>query len=694
MIEHAHLLIVAAAAYMALLGYAFSRPRNDATRYFMLTLLISGIWNITYYIELTTPAIEHKIAVRLFRNACLAWLPMAFLLMTCTLFGLGRWLPKWFWWITIAINTGWSVIQLSANHHPWLMVDFAIYEFGRMGVLTYTQGPLDNVYHHFQHALVLMPLILIIPAAFQARGLRRQNLVMVLLGVAVPLIMNILFIEGLAPSPHVNIAPYTTVISIAVFSWIVLRNRLLDIVPLARDMLLDQLPDLVLVTDAADRIVDFNHAFACTLALPLTDWKGKSARELPEPWWNVIKETGGILSEVVIDGNPHWWETSRRHIKDDDGNRIGALHVMRNVTLRQRAELALRESEDQLRLILDSISEAVFIHDADGHIRFVNKPMLAMFGMTHVEQALAYNIFADYSGAEADFSLASKAIAVVLQHDESRTLYGWKARRPLSGTLFDVHVVLQRILHDNEVMLLATVTDITEHLQREAARVDMERMRAEAQLVAQQARLLRDMHDGLGGLSANIGLQASLGLEEANLEEKNAVFERIESLALEGNAEIRSLMNALERREYIWSDWFNEVGHYGDTICDGRRVMWNFHVEGTPPTGPLSLLTAVSLFRIIKEALHNAVRHGAAQHITLKLSFSATELIITIKDDGCGFDPEKIRPGRGLSNMRKRADELGGTMTLPAVIGTECHFCFPIPIKYLTTSLDYSTNKT
>jgi signal transduction histidine kinase len=87
-------------------------------------------------------------------------------------------------------------------------------------------------------------------------------------------------------------------------------------------------------------------------------------------------------------------------------------------------------------------------------------------------------------------------------------------------------------------------------------------------------------------------------------------------------------------------------------------------VGGTPRPGGA---TDGDVFRIAQEAVHNAVRHADAEHIAVGLSARNGHLVLTVDDDGVGFDPAAaaLRARRlGLTSMEERAKALGGTLTI------------------------------
>lgn len=106
----------------------------------------------------------------------------------------------------------------------------------------------------------------------------------------------------------------------------------------------------------------------------------------------------------------------------------------------------------------------------------------------------------------------------------------------------------------------------------------------------------------------------------------------------------------------------------------------------TPTDGPLPAEYRRDLFLLFKEALHNLIRHSGATEAFIRLSVEAvdsnkTRLIVTVQDNGRGFDPGEVGPGgNGLRSMHQRAVSLGGTLRIetPGEGGTRLIFRGPV----------------
>ncbi len=112
----------------------------------------------------------------------------------------------------------------------------------------------------------------------------------------------------------------------------------------------------------------------------------------------------------------------------------------------------------------------------------------------------------------------------------------------------------------------------------------------------------------------------------------------------------------------------------------------HFHVSGGRCAPDLPMLTRLTLYRIGQEAIANAARHSRARNVWLEITCRDDLLILTVRDDGCGFDPAETlahpqeMKGLGLLSMQERAALLGGALTIDSAPGHGAcvQFCAPL----------------
>ena len=90
-----------------------------------------------------------------------------------------------------------------------------------------------------------------------------------------------------------------------------------------------------------------------------------------------------------------------------------------------------------------------------------------------------------------------------------------------------------------------------------------------------------------------------------------------------------------------------------------------------PGTRSLNVAAKIAVFRIVQEALNNVLKHSEAKHVGIQLDFADKGMRATVRDDGCGFDLQKIRvaqsssrPSLWLAGMQERAALLGGMVSI------------------------------
>jgi signal transduction histidine kinase len=117
------------------------------------------------------------------------------------------------------------------------------------------------------------------------------------------------------------------------------------------------------------------------------------------------------------------------------------------------------------------------------------------------------------------------------------------------------------------------------------------------------------------------------------------------------------------------------------STVDDAAARFGVHVEVRASASPVVPLgSAQALARVVREAISNAALHGGASAIVVQLTAPADRLFLTVRDNGCGFDPAVVRPsGFGLTSMRERVEGLGGRCTVSSAPGGGSEIRLEIP---------------
>jgi two-component system NarL family sensor kinase len=210
-------------------------------------------------------------------------------------------------------------------------------------------------------------------------------------------------------------------------------------------------------------------------------------------------------------------------------------------------------------------------------------------------------------------------------------------------------------------------------------RLTSDLLRAHRRLVRareeERRRIRRDLHDGLGPMLASYRLKigSAVQLMDRSPDEAQSLLKEIERDLATGLDEIRRLVYDLRPPA------LDELGLVRAIKQDAPQVS-NLYIRFDTPGEILELPAAVDVaaYRIIHEALNNCVRHARASRVTVRMKVGE-HLDLSIEDNGVGL-PESYRPGVGLSSMRERAEELGGTFDISWTKGegTKIHVRLPL----------------
>lgn len=202
--------------------------------------------------------------------------------------------------------------------------------------------------------------------------------------------------------------------------------------------------------------------------------------------------------------------------------------------------------------------------------------------------------------------------------------------------------------------LNALVTDREREIMRNHE--EIRRNEHAAMLLEERSRIMRDMHDGIGGQLIGLILQA----RSKKLSDTALVSGLEQSLD-----DLRMVVDSLEQGEGSLTGALGAFRARIEPRCEaaGVELLWQIEDVGeTPSIGPDKTL---QIYRMLLEACTNALKHGAPKRITVALRrIDAQRVEIALSDDGAGFDAAAARAGRGLVNLRTRAQQIGATLAL------------------------------
>ena len=110
--------------------------------------------------------------------------------------------------------------------------------------------------------------------------------------------------------------------------------------------------------------------------------------------------------------------------------------------------------------------------------------------------------------------------------------------------------------------------------------------------------------------------------------------------------------------------------------CTQAQLRCRLHISPLPSTIEMSSRVRHNISMAAKEAMHNVIKHAKASQVTVHISFADMFLTVSIQDDGCGFDISADPTGNGLTNIRRRLEDIGGSCVIESSpqTGTKVQF--------------------
>jgi PAS domain S-box-containing protein len=330
---------------------------------------------------------------------------------------------------------------------------------------------------------------------------------------------------------------------------------------------------------------------------------------------------------------------------------------------------ALRESEEQFRLLVDGVRDyAIFMLGADGKVITWNSGAALLSG--HPAEAIVGRHFSLlYPRESRQLARAELSVAV-----ETGRFEGVVLRQRKDGSCFWSQTVITA-LHkaDGSLRAFAVVMHDISELRRadEQLKASREQLRALAAKVqsaqeSERIRIAREIHDKLGQVLTALHFDLSQ-LRRKLADQQNALTSKLETSV----AEVASLLKTVQRlASELRPRALDELGLVAAIRGHVREFQVRTGIECAfrcaDRDEQLTAQVATSLFRILQEALTNTARHAHASKVNVGLSRRTGQLRLTISDDGKGIPQQALEDleSLGLLGMRERAHLLGGQLQI------------------------------
>lgn len=363
---------------LAMAMAALRRQRVAGGLSFGLLMLAAAEWSFANGLELAVQQPEAKILWARFQYFGITSLPVFWFFFVLEYTHQAKWLKRPYSLLIWLIPLLTVVAAWTNDAHGWLWTQIVPATSEAGSQLVYGHGWVFWVFAGYGYLLILAGTLALVWAIFRFPRLYRRQAVIVLLGAAVPWLGNAIYLSGLSPVRGIDPTPLSFALSGLLYSLGIFRFHLFELVPVAREAIVEMMADGVVVLDKHDRVLDINPAAQEMLRVS-GDVIGRDAAAAFANTPDLLAcccEEGQKASACISISDMRSLDVSITTLQSRGDVTAGRLIVMHDIT-------QLRRTSEQLRLqsvALEAAASAIAILDRQGVFVWVNPAFTRLTG--------------------------------------------------------------------------------------------------------------------------------------------------------------------------------------------------------------------------------------------------------------------------------------------------------------------------
>ena len=232
------------------------------------------------------------------------------------------------------------------------------------------------------------------------------------------------------------------------------------------------------------------------------------------------------------------------------------------------------------------------------------------------------------------------------------------------------------------LLLAGMVFLIARRIVNQRYRLQMEMMQREEALSLERARISRDIHDDLGNGLSVVATLSELAHGDVENESAHKRLDQIYDVANELARNVDEIVWAVNPVNDSWEPFISYFEQYTEYFLGNSSMRFHFARPPELKDVKVASKTRHHLLLSVRESIGNILKHAGASQVNIKMSVNGTELVISVEDDGKGFDPS-VDAGvghNGLVNMRRRMNEIDGDLEIDSAPGKGTKLTFRVEL--------------
>lgn len=417
-------------------------PSRETRLLSWLTISIMG-WLVCNSLEVIMSSESSTLFWAKITYVFIATTPLAWLAFALRYAGLEHWLSWKRLAALAAIPLATILLALTNDWHMFLWRGYHYIPVGNLLAFKIDRGPWFYAHMLYSYGLTLTGAVLILNKYVRAIALYKKQSIWLAIGVLTPILANIVYVFKIIPGLQKDYTPISFAIASVAFIFGMLRYRLFDLHPIARDMVFNGLSDAVFVLDEHNRVIDANPAALSLVGLSQDKVIGQTARTVFAPWMELMErfaEETEMRTEISVgEGQAAtYYDLRLSTLQDQAHNSIGRLIVLREITQLKSTQHALMDSNR----MLDAYASAVATDFKEPtHIILGSGKLLREKKYDISEESASYLIERVISNAEHLKAIINELLLLAQSEDEKFS--------QVSISRIDLTGVVKSVLEEN-----------------------------------------------------------------------------------------------------------------------------------------------------------------------------------------------------------------------------------------------------
>jgi PAS domain S-box-containing protein len=545
------LMLAIAALISAVLTLSILRHRpTSGVRSFSMLMAAVSLWALAALFEFCIQDPQAKIFSYKFKYLFVVMVPASWLAFSlfysCRIRRLKR-----NWMAALMAMPALTLTMVGTNtYHHWMFTDIAVVESGQNFLVSAGFGPFFWVHVVYSYLVLLSGFVILTKHLIDSPVPCRRQVVSLMIGGIAPWISNIVFIFNIGHRADSDYTPVAFTISGIAFLWGVLRYKILDIVPVARDLVIQNMYDGVIVIDNDEIIIDINHTARRLSDVGRANVIGMRA-DKGIAWWRTFKhhflfgeQDEMPILERKVEDQIHLLKLTCAPILVDDKS-LGHVVTLHDVTAAQTAQRALQESEARFKSLSENAPVIIFSLDINGALDYVNPAWECLLGYSRKD--VIGRPFVDFVQPDNDTDVTGIFDRLISGRSPAAELNLRVIHKDGSQRMFNTSASTNSNMDGQVTGIIGLAKDVTEEHRLQHQLSESQKMEAIGTLAG---GIAHDFNNLLMGMQANLSLMRLDTTHAAPLHEK---IRRIEEQIQNGASLTRQLLGYARKGKYTLS---------------------------------------------------------------------------------------------------------------------------------------------